>query len=252
MDQFLNDNCFVDEELHETHSTYSISGSILRFFLEKRDEISKLSHSGEEILVPDNHPTLTSINGILYDNNMKLLACPGGKKNVVLAEGIISVADYAFAGTLYLTNTDFLKDIATLLSGTNKLFYRSNITSAVLPTGMTEIPHDMFYKCYYLSSVTIPEGVTTVRGGCFSHTALETVTLPSTLTNFNYTNDAFYKISTLKELHCKAVNAPWMSEGVIVFGGGSQDNCTLYVPAGSLNSYKNANVWKDFKNIVEE
>jgi len=27
--------------------------------------------------------------------------------------------------------------------------------------------------------------------------------------------------------------------------------CTLYVPVGSLQAYKNAEVWKNFKNIVE-
>lgn len=53
MDQFLNDNCFVDKELHETYSTYSISGSILNFFLERKDDISKLSPDSTEILVPD-------------------------------------------------------------------------------------------------------------------------------------------------------------------------------------------------------
>ena len=27
--------------------------------------------------------------------------------------------------------------------------------------------------------------------------------------------------------------------------------CTLHVPVGSLQAYKNAEVWKNFKNIVE-
>lgn len=53
MEQFLNDNCFVDKELHETSSTYSISGEILEFFLEQKDNIARLLPNNTEFLVTD-------------------------------------------------------------------------------------------------------------------------------------------------------------------------------------------------------
>ncbi len=36
------------------------------------------------------------------------------------------------------------------------------------------------------------------------------------------------------------------------FYGIDKEVCTLYVPQGSKSSYQNAEIWRDFKNIVEE
>ena len=203
----------------------------------------------ENIYVANDHPTFSSIDGILYDKSgTKLLACPGGKKSITIPNGVLSVANGAFSRTMYLTNTEFLNKIKNPFS--YRLFYRSNITSAVIPIGVTEIGSDVFYKCYNLSSVEIPEGITRIYGGNFAFSALKTVTLPSTLKEIDF--DAFLGISTLKEVHCKAITPPWCSDKYNTFGGASKENCTLYVPAGSLNAYKSTDVWKDFSTIKEE
>ena len=40
-------------------------------------------------------------------------------------------------------------------------------------------------------------------------------------------------------------------EGSSVFYSGTKENGILHVPAGSLDAYKEAFVWKDFFNIQE-
>lgn len=211
------------------------------------------SHSEiENIYVADNHPTFVSIDGIIYDKqSMQLLYCPGGKKSVNIPEGVTSIGGYAFCGTLYLTNTDFLENVVVDATTQSRHFYHSGISSARIPEGWTDIPEDMFYKCYNLSSVVIPEGVKRIRAGNFALSALEIVVLPSTVSEIDM--DAFSNISTLKEVHFKATTPPWYT-GSAVFGGpiNSKANCTLYVPKGSLDAYKKADVWKDFKEIKEE
>lgn len=211
------------------------------------------SHSEiENIYVADNHPTFVSIDGIIYDKqSMQLLYCPGGKKSVNIPEGVTSIGGYAFCGTLYLTNTDFLEKVVVDATTESRHFYRSGISSAKIPEGWTDIPTDMFYKCYNLSSVVIPEGVKRIRAGNFAFSALEIVVLPSTVSEID--TDAFSNISTLKEVHFKATTPPWYT-GSAVFGGtiNSKANCILYVPKGSLDAYKQADVWKDFMEIKEE
>lgn len=203
----------------------------------------------ENIYVADNHTTLISIDGILYDKStMQLLCCPGGKKNVVLPEEITSIGNQAFARTLYLTNIDFLQNVVIEGSG-SRYFYRSSITSAKLQESWTDIPSDMFFKCFNLSSVTIPEGVMRIRSGNFGYSCIVSVTLPSTINEID--GDAFSNISTLKEVHIKATTPPSYTDRN-VFYGASKKNCTLYVPVGSLEAYKAADVWKDFADIKEE
>ncbi len=202
----------------------------------------------ENIYVAYNHPALVSINGLLYNKNtMQLIACPGGRKEVVLPTNITSIGNRAFCGTIYLTNVNIPKGVT--FSGTTKIFYLSSITSAIIPEGTTEIPQDMFFKCFNLSYATIPEGVERIHAGNFAFSSLESVTLPSTISEIDF--DAFSNISTLEEVHIKATTPPW-STGSAVFGGTSKTNCILYVPIGSLNAYKNADVWKDFADIREE
>lgn len=200
----------------------------------------------ENIYVAYNHPTMLSIDGLLYDKNtMQLLACPGGRKDVVLPNNVTSIGSAAFMGTLYLTNVNISSGVS--FSGTSKIFYLSSITSAIIPDGTTEIPQDMFYKCYNLSSASIPEGVKRIHSGNFSYSVLESVTLPSTIIEID--GDAFSHMSELKEVHCKAVTPPSIYNSPFY---NSQSNCVLYVPIGSLNAYNNADVWKDFADIREE
>lgn len=113
MDQFLNDNCFVDEELHETHSTYSISGSILRFFSEKKDEISKLSHSGKEILVPDK-----LLDTAIYATQTTDRAGYG-------------ITDYKFKASMYIHNT--------LKESQNQFEQQSNLWQQAMLKGQIDL-----------------------------------------------------------------------------------------------------------------
>ena len=65
--------------------------------------------------------------------------------------------------------------------------------------------------------------------------------------------DVFAQCAALKEIHCKAATPPVAKNGdVSIFRNFAKSECTLYVPTGSLNEYKNATEWKGFKNIVGE
>lgn len=49
-------------------------------------------------------------------------------------------------------------------------FARSNLSSVVIPEGVTSIGYGAFYHCDALSEVTIPDSVTTIEENAFSHT----------------------------------------------------------------------------------
>ena len=82
-----------------------------------------------------------------------------------------------------------------------KIFYgRADITSVVIPEGVTEIPAFAFYKCSGLTSVTIPEGVVSIGVHAFEEcTSLTEVVLPDSVTKLD--DFAFNKCSNLRSIH---------------------------------------------------
>ena len=77
--------------------------------------------------------------------------------------------------------------------------YKSEITSLVLPEGLTGIAWNAFENCTHLTEVTIPDGVEEIRGSAFRGcTGLTSVTLPDGLISIG--NWAFSGCSNLQTL----------------------------------------------------
>lgn len=99
------------------------------------------SHCGRltSINVSPSNPNYTSVNGVLYDKEMKkIIACPGGVKGgVIIPSGITSIGERAFE-------------------------YCSGLTSVTIPSGVTSIGERAFEGCSGLTSVTIPSSVTSI------------------------------------------------------------------------------------------
>ena len=117
----------------------------------------------------------------------------------------------------------------------NRAFYsNAGLTSVTLPEGLERIESDQaFGNCRQLADVVLPSTVTYIGGW-----------------TFNSDNG-------LQEIHC-GMEHPLDVEVVIngdedIFNGFvDYDSCVLYVPYGSADEYREAEVWKNFKNIVEE
>lgn len=73
------------------------------------------------------------------------------------------------------------------------------------------------------------------------------VTIPKTVTEIG--RYAFDGCSGLTSITCLANTPP--SKSSTSFSTDIFENVTLYVPAGSMEAYKSASVWKKFKNIKE-
>lgn len=113
------------------------------------------------------------------------------------------------------------------------------------------ISRSCFYGCKNLKNVIVPEGVISVDrnafGGCEN---LESLTLPGTVVEFG-------GISGCKSLKTISLCNPTpatsgYSDNPIDFDSEMFLNTTVKVPAGSLEAYRNAEVWKGFFNIEED
>lgn len=111
-----------------------------------------------------------------------------------------------------------------------------------------------FNGCKNLKNVIVPEGVISVGANAFYNCEnLESLTLPGTITGFWWFSDC-KSLKTISLCNPDPLKLIYNFEGTPSPGFDSEIflNTTLKVPAGSLEAYRNAEVWKGFFNIEED
>lgn len=177
--------------------------------------------------------------------------------SVSLPESLEHIHNYAFADCPLLTSISIPQSVTKI--GDGVFSGCSSLQSAKLPDNIEALSSKMFQDCSSLSSIVLPEGTREILSYVFDGcTSLSYVELPSTIDSIG--QGAFD--GKLKNLVCYAETPPaCCNPGPKVKKSFSYTtmkmpdttfvciNATLYVPEYSLDAYKNADVWKDFRYI---
>lgn len=158
--------------------------------------------------------TVTSIGASAFTNSNALIDC-------VLPESVTSIGEAAFRNCTSLSN--FLLWDAITSIGNSAFTNCDSIISINIPTGITSIPASCFYGCGALSEVTIPTGITSIG------------------------NSAFGYCSGLVNITVKSTMPPTLGNNVF----DSTNNCPIYVPAGSVDTYKAASGWSNYASRIQ-
>ncbi|EKT3957560.1 leucine-rich repeat domain-containing protein, partial [Flavobacterium psychrophilum] len=103
-----------------------------------------------------------------------------------------------------------------------------------------------FAECSGLTSVTIPNSVTTIGDEAFADcSGLTSVTIPNSVTAIG--ENAFAGCSSLRTVNCHITSPLVINANV--FGNVTQSNCALNVPTGTQAVYQAAAVWRNFSPI---
>jgi hypothetical protein len=145
-----------------------------------------------------------------------------GLKTLVIEEGVSAIGDYAFHACMGLTSAVIPNSVRTI--GSSAFDNCRGLTSVVIPNSVATVGSYAFYYCTDLTSLVIGSSVETIGNVAFSNcTRLSSVTnlrtTPQNITNNN------------------------------VFSGVDLREVVLSVPAGSVEAYLSASVWKDFGTI---
>ena len=197
----------------------------------------------------------------------------GTATNVVIGEGITKVGNFNFYNCRNIKTVSFPSTLTAIGQGTFQ--HCSSLENIWIPKSVTSISPSSFTGCYsakliYVEtdnavydsrnncnaiiktadnelvsgcSVTvIPNTVTSIGGAAFAHcSTLTKITIPGSVTQIK---GSAFRLSALKELNVEATEPPVCDP--LSFNGVEVAKCKLYVPIGSIEKYKTADIWKDF------
>ena len=138
----------------------------------------------------------------------------------------------------------------------------------ILPPYLDRLPIGMFMECSSLKTIHFPEGLENIGRGCFASSGLVEVLLPDSLRSLE--QGVFFKCRSLRSVtlpaslerigdfcfhNCDSLievrNHSITPQPITnVFKDTTGLQRTLYVPAQSIDLYRNAPYWRDFSRIL--
>ena len=165
---------------------------------------------------------------------------------LTLPDGLHAIGDEAFAGVSFKGELTIPKNVSVIGSRAFKETEFSGVL--VLPSELISLGNEAFSGCWRLSGVVeIPENIVSIPSqlfyGCIG---LEGVKLHKDVEVIE--SQAFYDCFGIYSIVSEAKNPPTINSNS--FNGVAKDNFTLEVPEASVNLYKNASNWREFKRIA--
>ena len=169
-------------------------------------------------------------------------------QNINLPSGVTTIGDNAFYDCSNLTNVTLPSALASI--GDYAFRGCSNLTNVILPSAFTAIGNVAFSGCSNLANVTLSSNITSIGTYAFQNCInLKNLTISKDVTSIK---DIAFN-NSYDDLELESVYVAWQNpiEAGSFFNRIKISNCTLYVPQGTKEAYANADIWKDFENIIE-
>lgn len=202
--------------------------------------------------------------------------------SISIPDGVLTIGPETFRGCVSLASIDIPGSIQNIDS---RAFQEcSSLMAVTIPDGITRISEYTFYKCSSMTSVMIPDGVTMIDEGAFSKCeSLTSLVIPGTVKTIG--RGAFSVCSNLSDVQisngvenleygafnkCYSLSSLVIPNSVKSIGEYAFNGCrcsiiclnetppsaenssfnynmTAYVPASAIESYRNADGWKEME-----
>lgn len=168
-----------------------------------------------------------------------------GCKNTIISNTIETIGTAAFTGCISLENIIIPNSVTTI--GMGAFAECSSLENIIISNNVTSIEGNAFYNCKSLTSITIPNNMTIIEPetflGCIS---LTSITIPDNIHTIG--RAVFYGCTSLSTVNVTPLTPPTIDNDTFI-------NCNsgikFYVPAESLDDYKEADYWKDLNLLTE-
>ena len=161
--------------------------------------------------------------------------------SVTTPNSVTSIGDYAFYKCDSLTSVTFGNSVTSI--GSHAFFCCEGLTSVTFPNSLTSIGEYAFKFCHRLTSVTIPDGVTSIGMAAFMDCyGLDSLSLGASVVKIGAGS---FRDCPIKRITCHSIQPPsafyYQESENASFT--LLNNTIVYVPAKSLQTYKNHSFW---------
>jgi len=168
-------------------------------------------------------------------------------KEITVPASVTEMGEYCFSECENMTKAVINASIDTLKS--RSFYYCEKLLSVELPEALTTIEEEAFYACFLLPEIKIPEGVVSVGDDAYvACRSATTITIPASVKSIG--QRCFYGCEIVESIFANGTTPP--EAGWAAFADINMSNCAVYVPDGSVESYKTAEEWSEFANILLE
>ena len=172
-----------------------------------------------------------------------------GCKTTIIPNSVTSIGSGAFSGCTGLTSITIPNSVTSI--GGAAFSGCTGLTSVIIPNSVTSIEEGAFSGCTGLTSITIPNSVTSIGWAAFSGCTGLTSVLIGNNSELSMDDATFFGYANLTQVTCYANVPPHIYIGQPgYFDEDKLSEKTLYVPLSAIGKYKEADVWKDFGQIV--
>lgn len=194
-------------------------------------------------------------------NNSVFSVCSSLK--CVTIPNLVTSVNFSFSSCESLEYVSIPASVTQLTSTTFR--YCTNLKRVSIPENVTSLPTYFAQECYNLRrishinvdalppysfasanlrNVRLGNRLTSIRQAALSNnTTLLEIRIPESVTEIQ--QNAFYNCYSVIEYHVEPTTPPTLGNNVFQAIG---NTTKIFVPAGSLNAYKNANKWSTYAN----
>lgn len=164
--------------------------------------------------------------------------------NVNIPSGVTSIGNYAFSVCHNITNINIPNGVTSI--GAHTFEECSGLTSVTIGNSVTSIGDNAFKSCSSLASINVPDSVTSIGAYAFQYCEnLTSIDIPSGITSIR--SGAFATCSRLTSVTVLAATPPTLGSSVF----NNTNNCTIYVPSASVETYKTASGWSSYASMIQ-
>lgn len=157
---------------------------------------------------------------------------------------VTSIGEYAFANCNTLKSISIPNSITNV--GNNSFRECDGLANISIPVSVTSIGNYAFYSCDGLTSFAIPDSVKSIGSYSFyACTKMTNIVVGKSVVSIGASS--FY-LTPLAYITCLAETPPVVNS---YDAFNNYDNVTLYVPNASIEAYRNASIWSNFKIITD-
>ena len=175
--------------------------------------------SGGKVTIPDRIGLpVTSIGDMAFYDSTNLIS-------LIISDSVTNIGASAFDSCSKLASVTFSTNVTSIGSGA---FARCGLTSVMIPNGVTSIAAGLFIECPNLTNVTIPNSVTNIGNGAFCFCdRLFSITIPASVTKI--VSQAFQYCLNLTNVYFLG-NAPGVDLDDVI----GDNNATAYYLQGKI------------------